>query len=770
MLFTGVEATTSSTLHQNENGWDKDYLNHFVQNAAIASEAAYSVDEDGELLAFLNRHSQQHGFVKVFKIKHGQFIIAEEEEDEGEENRGRIYVAFRGTYSRDDWKTNMKANLESNNSIVEGQFHSGFLERASEFPMETLLNREEFRHKDVIMCGHSLGGAIATIVTILLMASEKERGEHSRTIKCVTFGSPMVGDDSLKAWCVRNNISPNMYHFVHDQDPVPRVFSLAQNLTSSIGEVITSFTSRETADAYKALIDQYSEILPKVLDLLEFALGEAANQYLSGTDALPLAKLVTSFVRRWIETSEKNLLQAYSMIGNFAVYSDNELQKQFLDHLRNERELVEMPNAEQLTKAAEHHMMKRYRFFIVTQSRWKKAYNPVDGRLTLVEKFVPEITKSELLYVTDDSGKKKNMIKLRVWGHNIGKVNLERCYLGYFFSEDRGQTTIKEIGHDTEECILFEQERQEPPTMPSQGIEITLVNHFGEIQHTVKDCTNLTASSAKQILMEKSLLSLISSGIQRGMALSQVRRDMDKVNKCCPTYERLTNNIGILGELFVGTLGRSLLEDVNTLLKPSEENKFHKDVSSKISTFSKKVEECLNRPFTLVKLELSAKQKLVVLGVTGVSFVLGGGVAIAGAVAVAAGEAAVTASMSGFVLSSLSFAKFTNVDGGYRAVLDLLVQEFKMDLDRKMNPFHRKLLCHVENLTRDRSLNSLETAVCCLFDAQMSLRGLFHRVDLQKRIQSIRAINDIRDILATQCFVGIVGLQNAGMIYDYYRP
>ena len=34
--------------------------------------------------------------------------------------------------------------------------------------METILNEEGFKNSDIVVCGHSLGGAIASIVTIRL--------------------------------------------------------------------------------------------------------------------------------------------------------------------------------------------------------------------------------------------------------------------------------------------------------------------------------------------------------------------------------------------------------------------------------------------------------------------------------------------------------------------------------------------------------------------------------------------------------------------------
>ena len=80
----------------------------------------------------------------------------------------RIYIAFRGTKDLNDWKYNLQAFRERCGSVIPGKFHSGFLQRAKSFPMETIFSDENFKSSDVIICGHSLGGAIASIVTLRL--------------------------------------------------------------------------------------------------------------------------------------------------------------------------------------------------------------------------------------------------------------------------------------------------------------------------------------------------------------------------------------------------------------------------------------------------------------------------------------------------------------------------------------------------------------------------------------------------------------------------
>ena len=85
-----------------------------------------------------------------------------------------------------------------------GQFHSGFLEKAKAFLLREILNQEDYNGRNIIFCGHSMGGAVASIVSIFALMSEKRKpkipGEDgpSRMIRCITFGSPLIGCPKLR--------------------------------------------------------------------------------------------------------------------------------------------------------------------------------------------------------------------------------------------------------------------------------------------------------------------------------------------------------------------------------------------------------------------------------------------------------------------------------------------------------------------------------------------------------------------------------------------
>ncbi|KAL4601098.1 hypothetical protein ACB092_11G247800 [Castanea dentata] len=76
--------------------------------------------------------------------------------------------------------------------------------------------------KPLIITGNSLGGSVATLFTLSLL--EKFNFSKNKGPFCITFGSPLIGDENLQeaiskyaAWNSR------FLHVVSDQDPIPRV-------------------------------------------------------------------------------------------------------------------------------------------------------------------------------------------------------------------------------------------------------------------------------------------------------------------------------------------------------------------------------------------------------------------------------------------------------------------------------------------------------------------------------------------------------------------
>ena len=97
------------------------------------------------------------------------------------------------------------------------EFHSGFLQRAKEGMKWVQSVIEAKKPKKVILCGHSLGGAISALV-YLTLAKDKSFENNQYQLYNVTFASPMFGNMALKYWYEENcaEFGKNMFHFGAD--------------------------------------------------------------------------------------------------------------------------------------------------------------------------------------------------------------------------------------------------------------------------------------------------------------------------------------------------------------------------------------------------------------------------------------------------------------------------------------------------------------------------------------------------------------------------
>lgn len=134
---------------------------------------------------------------------------------------GKIIVVFRGTKSIasdpreffSDFKTDIDFKLVTYlcNGTKLCRIHSGFLKAI------TKVRQRIFSHfngdEEIIMLGHSLGGALAHICALDAMISL-----GNLKIRCYTFGCPRVGNKEFKALSEKNFRSLNVIHL---NDPIP---------------------------------------------------------------------------------------------------------------------------------------------------------------------------------------------------------------------------------------------------------------------------------------------------------------------------------------------------------------------------------------------------------------------------------------------------------------------------------------------------------------------------------------------------------------------
>jgi predicted lipase len=130
-----------------------------------------------------------------------------------------LYIVFEGSDSKADWRDNFKSQPKS---MIEHKIkvHTGFLEQWRSIQQMIFQELHE-HHKSlppdkIIVTGHSLGGALATLCALSIA-----RSSIKTKVYCLTFGSPRVGNRHFAK--LFNKCVPNSVRYVYGADMVASV-------------------------------------------------------------------------------------------------------------------------------------------------------------------------------------------------------------------------------------------------------------------------------------------------------------------------------------------------------------------------------------------------------------------------------------------------------------------------------------------------------------------------------------------------------------------
>lgn len=76
--------------------------------------------------------------------------------------------------------------------------------------------------KSVVFTGHSIGGAVASL-SALWFLSHLQSISYPFTVICITYGSPMLGNESFSRAILQERWGGNFFHVVAQHDIVPRL-------------------------------------------------------------------------------------------------------------------------------------------------------------------------------------------------------------------------------------------------------------------------------------------------------------------------------------------------------------------------------------------------------------------------------------------------------------------------------------------------------------------------------------------------------------------
>jgi len=129
-----------------------------------------------------------------------------------------IYIVFRGTTNTKDWVTNLNIiPIKTPFGKIHGGFYGAWKKIYRVLLGEANISDLIESSENVVICGHSLGGALSSICAAALAMYHPN--QH---FSCITFGGPRVGSRSFRKYFNKmENISCK--RFAVQADPVPRI-------------------------------------------------------------------------------------------------------------------------------------------------------------------------------------------------------------------------------------------------------------------------------------------------------------------------------------------------------------------------------------------------------------------------------------------------------------------------------------------------------------------------------------------------------------------
>ena len=537
-----------------------------------------------------------------------------------------------------------------------------------------------------------------------------------------------------------------------------------------------------------------AQALGPVLDVASFAMPQYAAQLVI---ARGFSGVVTEMVNSAREgTKSSRGKNSYVAIGNYHFIGGGHTFA--LDHKEEDKinRCLEMSvDSATLTQTAAdipvYHAVENYTDFVAEWSEMAGTFpamvdvprafqgeivlEMVPRRVELRSKYLPEITSAELVRVQSHD---RDILRLRLTGYHLFNHVLELCSFdfGFPFGNKEDNVIVKRMALGTDvERVIIEEDYVNAPNISDHGTLIRFATQFGQCEHIIRrsQIRNLHIPSISQISNHDSISVLLKRAIQRGMAISQIRRESGK-GDWKAADEKIVQEILRLASITL--TNKDQFEELCATFQDT--NKHVQFILSNEGEFAK-IQDCceIMQNYVRAPLKITASKTVVkkigigvatLVGGAILAYIAGPGLVVIGAIeAMSVPAVSVAGAVGGLGAGYVTDHILTNkmADESYEQVLTWVIRELykkfeknedpKEDIDQEEDERKKKLLQDVSDLREDGSVYSLEKALLLMFNPDVGVDN-FRGCDLEfctddskrsviKRMECIKAIHGIRE-------------------------
>ncbi|XP_078618267.1 uncharacterized protein LOC144885928 [Branchiostoma floridae x Branchiostoma japonicum] len=519
-----------------------------IQRALVCCQAVYEETPEA-VQEFLKKDLESHDFASASVSCYGRvsYMVAETN------GKDEIFIAFRGTSGFQDvmddcsvWQQLASSGPDGKQTAMGGRCHAGFRKLASTIPVDPFLKKYH-RHR-VVLCGHSLGGAVSHIVALNMLVELKRRGLSTDNIMSIAFGAPFFGDEGLRSYVEKQNLSDCLLTVVNQKDPVPRLLRLAEAVQSAV-----TTASAKIKKFVKDVKPLFTPILKMVSSSGVGGTVVAAATVAAGAmlDQLPAAMDELDGLIRQHGVTLQELNSIYRPVGWYMFIACQEAPGGLrttwdAGYIREEGQINRfISDSGHLTREKIHeHKAACYAAAFYNVSP-RKEYDTdvavddvVDGfatekliprNVSMETAFPPHVNKVFLVSIASQKGDKDSeKLLVTIDGENLDFfVPLEKPFTGVPYDETRGvSVNFKSSRQVVLECYLTDGAFDPFPT-------VTIRTHFHEILHqTTKDeVKQVKGCTLGQLAVGRLKPELLIKATQRCLATAMLMPESDRRKK-----------------------------------------------------------------------------------------------------------------------------------------------------------------------------------------------------------------------------------------------